>query len=64
MMYIIIIGSVAVILWILTDGLRGSSKNRTSNDKFSKFDSPKENGKGTFLNQAHTVSNWLFKSRH
>lgn len=64
MMYIIIIGSVAAILWILTDGLRSSARNKTSNDKFSQFDSQRSKDKGTYLGRAHTVFDWLFKSRH
>jgi len=64
MMYIIIIGSIVAILWILSDGLRGSSRSKTSNDRYSKINSQQSKDDGTHLGKRHTVFDWLFKSRH
>ena len=64
MMYIIIFVSIVVILWILTDGMRGSSESKTSNDKYSQFNSRHAKGEGTHLGKRRTVFGWLFKSRH
>lgn len=65
MMYVlIIIGSIAAILLIVTNGFKGVTKNRTSDDRFSKYENNVPNDEGTYLGKTHTFFNWLIKPRH
>jgi len=63
MIYVIIIGCVAAIFLIATDGLKGAAGNKTTKDKLSQFENRNVMDEGTHLGKNHTFLPRFFKSR-